>query len=71
MAKRSTQKRELVNTGADARYVKRTTSGRFKESDDVGRSQRADKATQARTVVKAGFGDQGDRKPIKRTAKKR
>jgi hypothetical protein len=51
--------------------VKRTTSGRFKDSDDVGRSQRADKPKKARTVVKAGFGDQGDRKPIKRTAKKR
>jgi hypothetical protein len=71
MAKRSTQKRELVNTGADARYVKRATSGRFRESDDVARSQLRDKATKARTAVKAGFGDQGDRKSIKRTAKKR
>ena len=85
MAKRSTQRRELVNTGRDARYVKRSTSGRFSESDDVGRSQRVDKARRAKTKVASGFGDQGDRSTagrasakksarktsVKRTAKKR
>jgi hypothetical protein len=31
-------KRELVNTGKDKRYVRRSTTGQFRESDDVGRS---------------------------------
>jgi hypothetical protein len=52
----------LINTGTDARYVKRTASGRFKESDDVGRSQKADRARMAKTVVKSGYGDQGDQR---------
>jgi hypothetical protein len=75
MAKRSTTKRELVNTGADKRYVKRSASGRFRESDDVSRSQSADRRQTAKTTVKSGYGDQGDRRSNsasrKRTAKKR
>jgi hypothetical protein len=71
MAKRSTQKRELVNTGRDARYVKRSKAGRFTESDDVGRSQRADKARRARTTVTSGFGDQGDRPTTQQRAAKK
>ena len=58
---RTSQKRKRINTGTDARFVKRTASGRFKDSDDVGRSQPADRAKKAKTAVKAGFGDQGDR----------
>ena len=61
-AKRSSQKRELINTGTDARYVKRSGSGRFKESDDVGRSQKTDRARSAKKSVKSGYGDQGDRR---------
>jgi len=64
-AKRS-GRRELIDTGRDARYVKRATSGRFTEMDDVGRSQRADKSKQAKTAVPSGFGDQGDRRPAKK-----
>jgi hypothetical protein len=30
-------KRELIDTGADKRYVRRDPKGRFKESDDQGR----------------------------------
>jgi len=60
-AKRS-GRRELIDTGRDARYVKRATSGRFTEMDDVGRSQRADKSKQAKTAVPSGFGDQRDRR---------
>jgi hypothetical protein len=71
-AKRSTTKRESINTGTDARYVKRSADGTFKESDDVGRSQRADRARTAKKTVKAGYGDQGDQKRVgKRAAKKR
>jgi hypothetical protein len=36
--KRKAAKRELINTGSDKRYVRRGATGRFKESDDVGRS---------------------------------
>jgi hypothetical protein len=42
--------------------MKRTARGRFKESDDAGRAQRSDKLTAAKTRVRSGFGDQGDRK---------
>ena len=61
-AKRSSQKRERLDTGTDVRYVKRTGSGRFKESDDVGRSQKSDRAKSAKKTVKSGYGDQGDRR---------
>ena len=62
----SSGRRELIDTGTDARYAKRTRGGRFDEMDDVGRSQRADKPKKARTAVPSGFGDQGDRRPAKK-----
>ncbi|MDB5683763.1 MAG: hypothetical protein JWM75_1461 [Sphingomonas bacterium] len=58
----SGSKRELIDTGTDKRYVKRDDQGRFKESVDVGRSLAADQRQHAKTEVKAGHGDQGDRK---------
>jgi hypothetical protein len=61
-AKRSTQKRELIDTGSDKRFLKRRADGTFKESDDVSRSLRADRARKAKTASKAGHGDQGDRR---------
>jgi len=71
-ATRASSKRELINTGTDARFVKRSADGAFKESDDVGRSQRADRARTAKTTVKPGHGDQGDRKRVvKKAAKKK
>jgi hypothetical protein len=66
--KRSTSKRELINTGRNKMFAKRRADGTFKEMDDVGRSLTADRRTTARTSTKSGFGDQGDRK---RAAKKR
>ena len=54
-------KRELINTGSDKRYVRRNAKGQFKESDDVGRSLAADRRTKAKTKVKPGQGDRGDR----------
>ena len=36
--------------------------GQFKESDDVGRSLSQDVKREAKTVVKAGYGDKGDQK---------
>lgn len=55
-------KRELIDTGTDKRYVRRDEKGRFKESDDVGRSLAADRRQHAKTVSKPGQGDRGDRK---------
>ena len=54
-------KRALVDTGADKQFVRRGARGRFKESDDVGRSLTADRRKKAKTTVKSGQGDKGDR----------
>jgi len=59
-------KRELLDTGTDKRYVRRDKQGQFKESDDVGRSLASDRRRKAKTVVKSGQGDKGDRKPAKK-----
>jgi len=61
MAKPTAAKRELINTGSDKRYVRRDQSGKFKESDDVGRSLAQDRRQKAQTRVKPGQGDKGDR----------
>ena len=61
MAKRKAAKRELIKTGTDKRYVRRGASGRFKESDDVGRSLAKDRQQKAKTRAKRGQGDKGDR----------
>lgn len=56
-------KRELIEPHkGDKRYVRRDESGRFKESDEVGRSLSADRRRKAKTVAKPGQGDRGDRK---------
>jgi hypothetical protein len=54
-------RRELIDTGTDKRFVRRGLGGKFKESDDVGKSLTADRRTKAKTKVKSGQGDQGDR----------
>jgi hypothetical protein len=54
--------RELIAPKGDKRYVRRSAKGRFKESDDVGRSLPADTRNKAKTVAKKGEGDRGDRK---------
>jgi hypothetical protein len=53
--------RELINTGTDKRYVRRDERGRFKESDDVGRSLSADRRRTAEHESRKGQGDRGDR----------
>ena len=57
-------KRELVEpTKGDKRYVRRDEQGRFTDSqDDVGRSLAQDQKRTAKTKVKSGQGDRGDRK---------
>ena len=54
--------RELIDTGTDKRFVRRDSKGRFKESDDVGRSLSTDRRQHAKTTVVSGQGDRGDRK---------
>jgi hypothetical protein len=61
VAKRSSSRRELIDTGRHSMFAKRDAQGRFKEMDDVGRSLAADRRTAAKTVSKSGHGDQGDR----------
>jgi hypothetical protein len=53
-------KRDLVRRPKASAYAKRTTRGRFKEMDAVGRSQKADKPRKAMKKIRSGFGDQGD-----------
>lgn len=53
--------RELIDTGTDKRYVRRDEEGRFKESDDVGRSSAIDQKIDAENKSKKGEGDEGDR----------
>ena len=59
--KKRAAKRELIDTGTDTRFVRRGAGGQFKESDDVGKSLTADRRTKAKTKVKSGQGDKGDR----------
>ena len=59
--RKSAAKRESINTGTDKRYVRRGTAGRFKESDDQGKSLSTDYRRKAKTKVKSGQGDKGDR----------
>jgi hypothetical protein len=58
---RKAAKRELIDTGTDKRFVRRGTAGRFKESDDVGKSLTADRRKKAKAKGKPGQGDRGDR----------
>lgn len=60
-AKENVMPRELIDTGTDKRFVRRDKKGRFKESDDVGRSLTGDRRQHAKTRSKKGEGDRGDR----------
>lgn len=61
MAKRSSGKREMIDTGRNKSYAKRDAKGQFREMDDVGRSLSRDSRTRAKTTTKKGYGDRGDR----------
>lgn len=54
-------KRELIDTGTDKRFVRRDEQGQFKESVNVGKSLAADQRQHAKTKIKLGEGDKGDR----------
>ena len=60
-ARKKAAKRESINTGSDKRFVRRGTAGKFKESDDLSKSLSADRRRKAKTKVKSGQGDKGDR----------
>ena len=61
MSKRT--ERELIEPQpGDKRYVKRDEDGKFNESVDVSRSLSQDRRKDAKTEVKPGHGDQGDRR---------
>ncbi len=55
-------KRELIAPNGDKRLVRRDDQGRFKESDDLGRSLAADVRQHSKTPANPGQGDRGDRK---------
>lgn len=59
-------KRELIAPNGDKRFVRRDASGRFAESDDVGKSLSQDVRKSAKTTVVAGQGDRGDQKKAKK-----
>src|SRR5215813_11587014 len=55
--------RQLIEPHGDKRYVRRGKKGRFSSRQvDVGRSLSADRRSKAKTVVKKGEGDRGDRR---------
>ena len=60
-AKRPAAKRELIAPRSDKRYVRRSKTGQFAESDDQGRSLGSDVRRDAKNRSKPGQGDTGDR----------
>jgi len=52
--------RELIDTGTDKRYVRRDDEGKFKDSDDQGRSLGQDVKQHADTKKPENQGDKGD-----------
>ena len=65
---KSSGQRTLIKPKGDARFIRRDERGRIKESDDVGRSLKQDRARKAKIIVKSGYGDRGDQK--KRASKR-
>jgi hypothetical protein len=61
-SRKTTSKRELIAPRGDKRYVRRSKTGQFTESDDQGKSLSRDVRQKAKTKVKAGQGDKGDRR---------
>ncbi len=69
--KKQANKRELIAPRGDKRYVRRDEKGRIKESDDATRSLSRDRRKKAKTEVKSGQGDRGDRKLSSETSVRR
>ena len=62
MADNKSDKRELIDTGRDKRFVRRDKQGRFDDEADVGRSLTRDRRQHAKRIVPSGQGDRGDQK---------
>ena len=60
--KKASSKRELIAPKGNKRLVRRGSSGKFKESDDLKRSLRQDVKKKAKTKVRSGQGDRGDQR---------
>lgn len=60
MTQNNSSDRELIKPNGDARYVRRDDEGKFKESDDMGRSLKQDRKEDAKTKARPGQGDRGD-----------
>jgi hypothetical protein len=58
--KKAAAKRTLIAPRGDQRYVRRKSSGQFKESDNVSRSLSSDRRKRAKRKAKRGQGDKGD-----------
>ena len=58
---RGTGKRDLVKAPNATFFAKRTGGEQFKDAVEVGASERADPGTEAKTNVRGGYGDRGDR----------
>jgi hypothetical protein len=58
---RAAGRRDLVKGKNATMFAKRSGTGRFKEIDEAGKSQKADRRTKAKRKVKSGYGDRGDR----------
>jgi hypothetical protein len=71
MAKRSTGKRELIDTPRNKMFAKRDVQGRFKEMDDVGRSLATDRRAAAETASKAGQEDRATARERRRERRSR
>jgi hypothetical protein len=67
---RGSGKRELIENAAGDFYAKRDKDGQFSEMDERGRSLGADRRKSAKSAVKSGYGDQGDRPRKKAGTKK-
>jgi hypothetical protein len=59
--KRGSGRRDLVKTPTGDFFARRDGAGKFKEMDEVGRSLAADRRRKAKTTVRSGYGDRGDR----------
>jgi hypothetical protein len=61
--KKSGSKREVIEPHAgDKRYVRRTATGKFGKTVDMGKSLASDKRSKAKKKVPKGQGDRGDTK---------
>jgi hypothetical protein len=61
-ARGTAKKRELLTPRGNRRFVRRDSEGKFKESDDGGRSLTADRRQKAKRTVSKGQGDKGDQR---------